>query len=260
MFALTVIKLDNLPLWLVFTIGTVSAVTVAIFTFVFVRPAYRKKVLSGPPKSIDVKPTTMESGKNPPIESEKNKSTEQIAEKRDGEEGEENVNRVFSFLQIIAACFAAFAHGGNDVSNAIGPLIAIWLIYVEGHVDQKSPSPIWLLAYGGIGMVIGLWVLGRRVIQTVGKDLTKITPTTGFVIENGAAATVLLASKLGLPISTTHCKVGSVVSVGYFYGRNKYEKAVDWSLFRNIVFAWIVTLPVSGGFSALFMWIFSLVH
>lgn len=258
MFALTVIKLDNLPLWLVFTIGSASAVAVGIITFIFVRPMYRKKILSETPKPIDTKPTTMESGKNPP--SEKNNSTEQITDKSEGVESEENVNRVFSFLQIIAACFASFAHGGNDVSNAIGPLIAIWLIYVDGKVDGKSPSPIWLLAYGGIGMVIGLWVLGKRVIQTIGKDLTKITPTTGFVIENGAAATVLLASKLGLPISTTHCKVGSVVSVGYFYGRNKYEKAVDWSLFRNIVFAWIVTVPVSGGISALFMWIFSLVH
>jgi solute carrier family 20 (sodium-dependent phosphate transporter) len=79
---------------------------------------------------------------------------------------------------------------------------------------------------------------------------------SGFVIENGAAATVLMASKFGVPISTTHCKVGSVVFVGWFYGRNKSEKSVDWSLFRGIVYAWIVTLPAAGGASALCMWIF----
>lgn len=146
-------------------------------------------------------------------------------------------------------------------SNAIGPLIAIWLIYTEGSVLQKSESPIWILCYGGVGIVIGLWCFGKRVVATIGTNLTKITPATGFVIENGAAATVLIASKVGIPISTTHCKVGSVVCVGYAFGRltstDKTQKSVDWSLFRNIAMAWVVTLPAAGGMSALFMWIFS---
>lgn len=88
------------------------------------------------------------------------------------------MNKLFSFLQILAAIFSSFAHGGNDVSNAIGPLIAIWLIYQDGVVAKESESPIYLLLYGGVGMVIGLWFFGKRVIETVGTNLTKITPAT----------------------------------------------------------------------------------
>ncbi|XP_018336619.1 sodium-dependent phosphate transporter 1-B [Agrilus planipennis] len=166
----------------------------------------------------------------------------------------ENVSRLFSFLQILTASFGSFAHGGNDVSNAIGPLIALWLIFTEGSVQQKSETPLFILLFGGAGISIGLWVWGRRVIQTIGEDLTKITASTGFTIEVGAAFTVLLASKIGLPISTTHCKVGSVVFVGYF---NTSRKGVDWKLFRNIIYAWLVTVPVAALLSAGCMFIFS---
>ncbi|XP_067014341.2 sodium-dependent phosphate transporter 1-A isoform X2 [Anabrus simplex] len=162
------------------------------------------------------------------------------------------VSRLFSFLQVLTATFGSFAHGGNDVSNAIGPLIALWLIYKDGTVAQKSESPLLILFYGGVGISIGLWIWGRRVIQTIGEDLTKITPSTGFTIEIGAAFTVLLASKIGLPISTTHCKVGSVVFVGM---TSSSKGGVDWKLFRNIIFAWVFTLPVAAGLSALIMYI-----
>jgi len=161
------------------------------------------------------------------------------------------VGKLFSFLQILTAAFGSFAHGGNDVSNAIGPLIALWLVYKEGIVDTVTQTPIWLLIYGGVGISLGLWVWGRRVIKTMGEDLTKITPSSGFTIEIGAAITVLLASKIGIPVSTTHCKVGSVVFVGWI---RSSKDGVDWSLFRNIIFAWVVTVPVSGGLSALLMW------
>ncbi|KAJ9589243.1 hypothetical protein L9F63_017542 [Diploptera punctata] len=157
------------------------------------------------------------------------------------------VNKLFSFLQILTACFASFAHGGNDVSNAIGPLIALWMIYTEGSVQQKSEAPLYILFYGGVGISIGLWIWGRRVIKTIGEDLTKITPSTGFTIEIGAAFTVLLASKIGLPISTTHCKVGSVVFVGW---ASTTKQGVDWKLFRNIIGAWVLTVPIAGGLSA----------
>ncbi|VVC92511.1 sodium-dependent phosphate transporter 1-B [Leptidea sinapis] len=156
--------------------------------------------------------------------------------------------RLFSFLQVLTATFGAFAHGGNDVSNAIGPLVALWLLYSEGSAHARAETPLAILVFGGVGIALGLWLWGRRVIRTVGEDLTSITPDTGFTIELGAALTVLIASKAGLPISTTHCKVGSVVCVGY-----SSQKGVDWSLFRNIIFAWVVTVPAVAAMASLAM-------
>ncbi|KAF2369096.1 Phosphate transporter [Trinorchestia longiramus] len=170
--------------------------------------------------------------------------------KKEEENETPEVGKLFSFLQIMTATFGSFAHGGNDVSNAIGPLIALWAIYTEGSVAQKSEPPIYILLYGGLGISVGLWIWGRRVIKTIGEDLTKVTPSSGFTIEIGSAFTVLLASKIGLPISTTHCKVGSVVFVGW---TKSTKKGVDWSLFRNIVIAWIVTVPLTAAISALLM-------
>ncbi|XP_016374368.1 sodium-dependent phosphate transporter 1-B isoform X1 [Sinocyclocheilus rhinocerous] len=165
------------------------------------------------------------------------------------------VSMLFQFLQILTACFGSFAHGGNDVSNAIGPLVALWLVYDSGSVISSAPTPIWLLLYGGVGICVGLWVWGRRVIQTMGKDLTPITPSSGFSIELASAVTVVVASNIGLPISTTHCKVGSVVAVGWLRSKN----AVDWRLFRNIFMAWFVTVPISGLISAAIMALFTYV-
>lgn len=162
------------------------------------------------------------------------------------------VSLLFQFLQVLTACFGSFAHGGNDVSNAIGPLVALWLLYESGSVASNNPTPIWLLLYGAVGICAGLWVWGRRVIQTLGKDLTPITPSSGFSIELASALTVVLASNIGLPVSTTHCKVGSVVAVGWLRSR----KSVDWHLFRNIFIAWFVTVPISGLISAAIMALF----
>ncbi|XP_069070423.1 sodium-dependent phosphate transporter 1 [Pleurodeles waltl] len=177
-------------------------------------------------------------------------STHSLEEWHDQDKPE--ISMLFQFLQILTACFGSFAHGGNDVSNAIGPLVALWLVYQTGDVATKAHTPIWLLLYGGVGICIGLWVWGRRVIQTMGKDLTPITPSSGFSIELASALTVMIASNVGLPISTTHCKVGSVVSVGWLRSR----KAVDWRLFRNIFLAWFVTVPISGLISAAIMALF----
>uniref|UniRef100_A0A3Q0SWW1 Phosphate transporter n=1 Tax=Amphilophus citrinellus TaxID=61819 RepID=A0A3Q0SWW1_AMPCI len=168
------------------------------------------------------------------------------------EKDKPEVSVLFQFLQILTACFGSFAHGGNDVSNAIGPLVALWLVYETSSVVSNAPTPIWLLLYGGVGICAGLWVWGRRVIQTMGRDLTPITPSSGFSIELASALTVVVASNIGLPVSTTHCKVGSVVAVGWLRSR----KAVDWRLFRNIFMAWFVTVPISGLISAAIMALF----
>ncbi|XP_068238590.1 sodium-dependent phosphate transporter 1-B isoform X2 [Palaemon carinicauda] len=180
-------------------------------------------------------------------------SMDELSAKKETEVDPPEVKRLFSFLQILTATFGSFAHGGNDVSNAIGPLIALWAIYTEGSVAQTSPTPIYILLFGGLGISVGLWVWGRRVIQTIGEDLTKVTASSGFTIEIGSAFTVLFASKIGLPISTTHCKVGSVVFVGWV---KSSRQGVDWKLFRNIVIAWVVTVPLTAGISALLMLIF----
>lgn len=180
------------------------------------------------------------------------------------------VFRLFSTLQILTACFASFAHGTNDVSNAVAPLIPIWNIYSDGRENIEIQTQVWILAFGGIGICTGLWAWGRAVMSTVGDGLTQLTPSKGFSIELGAAVSVLCATKLGLPISTTHCKVGSVVIVGLVSSRfcsqdnlldaTEEEKAADssnpavnWKLFGNIAITWIVTLPLAAAASALVM-------
>ncbi|KAG5682358.1 hypothetical protein PVAND_011714 [Polypedilum vanderplanki] len=255
--------MENIPIWLSFVISCSAMILVAIIVQLFVLPWQKRKI--SPLDNIDVS----KNQKND-IESKfgsastittMNVSTASLSEPviKQQDESEDNVNRLFHFLQTLTAVFTSFAHGGNDVSNAIGPLIAIWMIYTEGSVLQKSESPIYLLLFGGVGMVIGLWILGKRVNETIGKNITKITPVNGFTVESSAATTVLLASKLGVPISSTHCIVGSVVFVGWIFGeKHEAKKSVDWSLFRSIIFAWLVTLPIAGAISAFCMWLFLL--
>ena len=153
-----------------------------------------------------------------------------------------HVERVYGLLQVITACFMAFAHGSNDVANAIGPLAGIVAIVDEQAVVMKAAVPTWLLALGGVGIVVGLATYGARVIKTVGSKITEVTPTRGFSAEFGAALTILLGSRLGLPLSTTHVLVGSVIGVGFARGRG----ALNVGVIRNVILSWFVTVPVGA--------------
>jgi phosphate/sulfate permease len=152
------------------------------------------------------------------------------------------VEKVFGYLQVISACLMAFAHGANDVANAIGPLSAAVAILTQGAIVAHAEVPTWALCLGGIGIVIGLATWGWRVIETIGKKITELTPTRGFSAEFGAAATILLASRLGMPISTTHTLVGAVIGVGMARG----IEALDLRTMRHIVISWIVTVPAGA--------------
>lgn len=149
-----------------------------------------------------------------------------------------NVEKVFAYLQILSICLVAFAHGANDVANAIGPVSAI--VYSIKNVKIPATTPISILLLGAIGIVIGLATWGWRVVETIGKKITELTPTRGFSAEIGAATTILFASKLGLPISTTHVLVGSVLGVGFARGIN----ALNLKMIRDIILSWIVTIPI----------------
>ncbi len=166
-----------------------------------------------------------------------------------------NVENMFVYLQIFSACFVAFAHGANDVANAIGPVAAVLDIIKNGAISDVSTVPSWLLAFGGIGIVIGLATWGWRVIETIGKKITELTPTRGFCAEFGAATTILLASKCGLPISTTHCLVGAVLGVGLARG----IRALNLGMIKDIVLSWIITIPASAIMSILVFYALKLI-
>lgn len=146
---------------------------------------------------------------------------------------------LFSQLQVLTACYIAFAHGANDVANAIGPLAAIFSVVKTKAVAFQVEVPFWMLFMGGIAVGGGLLAFGTRVMNTIGKNITEITPTRGFCAQFGAATTILVCSRLGLPVSTTHVLVGSVVGVGLMRGMG----ALDLRILKNIGLSWIVTLP-----------------
>ena len=152
------------------------------------------------------------------------------------------VERLFSYLQVGTACSVAFAHGANDVANAIGPFAAIVAVFRNGDLAMKVPVPMWILALGGVGIVVGLGTWGYRVIETVGKKITAISPSRGFSAEFATATTVLVCSKMGLPISTSHTLVGSVVGVGLARG----IAALNLRVILSIINSWIITIPATA--------------
>jgi len=172
---------------------------------------------------------------------------------KDGSESSE-MKICFKNLQAFSACFDAFAHGGNDVGNSIGPVLALYSVAETCkplmsmcNINQSEPPKSWIIAIGCAGIVLGLWALGKRVIKTVGKGIARITPARGFAIDIMAGFTVLFGSMCQIPLSTTHCKVGAVVAVSLIHD----PSSVSIRTFRSIALAWFVTLPVSGGISAL---------
>ena len=165
----------------------------------------------------------------------------------------QSVERVFGVLMIFTACSMAFAHGSNDVANAIGPLAAInSVIANNGAFEAESALPVWILLLGGFGIVTGLAMWGHRVIRTIGKNITELTPSRGFAAEIAAATTVVIASGTGIPVSTTHTLVGAVLGVGFARGMS----ALNFGVVGRIFLSWIVTLPAGAILSIVFFFIF----
>lgn len=176
--------------------------------------------------------------------------------KRDEQADEKNrfasVEKVFAVLMIFTACAMAFAHGSNDVANAVGPLAAVYSVLSTGAVAAKAAMPGWILLLGGIGIVVGLATFGFKVMATIGKKITELTPSRGFAAELGAAGTVVVASGTGLPVSTTQILVGAVLGVGLARGIG----ALNLGAIGSIFMSWVVTLPAGAGLAILFFFLF----
>jgi PiT family inorganic phosphate transporter len=163
-----------------------------------------------------------------------------------------SVEKIFVPMMIFTACAMAFAHGSNDVANGIGPLAAVAsIIRSGGEMAQTAELPLWILVMGGVGIVTGLATMGYRVMQTIGTRITQLTPSRGFCATLAAAATVVLASRTGLPVSTTHIAVGAVIGVGMARGVG----AIDLRVIGGIIVSWVITLPAGGILAALFFFI-----
>ena len=167
----------------------------------------------------------------------------------------------FVYLQILSTCFDCFAHGSNDIANAIGPLAAIISIFYCDCVGKKTDIPFWIFAIGGLGLVTGLVIYGYKIVYAIGMKFAKITPSRGFSIEMSSSLIVIIASQLGIPISTTHCQIGSLFGVGLLEGicpkKNKdnkwtcvLHKSINWLQLIKILFGWVITLFIAGLSSA----------
>ena len=155
------------------------------------------------------------------------------------------VEKMANPLQVLSASYQAFSHGANDVANAIGPVAAIWAVLQTQKVEMSVSVPIELLLLGGAGLAFGVYTWGHRVMETVGKRITSITPTRGFSAEFGTATTVLLCSRLGMPVSTTHVAVGNIIGVGLARGIS----AINLDVIKKIFSAWVISLPAAGLFT-----------
>jgi PiT family inorganic phosphate transporter len=175
-----------------------------------------------------------------------------MSDKADRQTQYGNVEKVFAILMVVTACCMAFAHGSNDVANAIGPLAAVVSVVESGGViGAEAVLAWWILPLGAVGIVLGLAIFGQRVMKTIGKNITHLTPSRGFAAELAAASTVVIASGTGLPISTTQTLVGAVLGVGMARG----IAAINIGVVRNIVVSWVITLPAGAALSIVFFFI-----
>ncbi|KAL0083060.1 solute carrier family 20 [Phycomyces blakesleeanus] len=158
---------------------------------------------------------------------------------------EDDAEYMFSFLQVLTACMASFAHGSNDVSNAVGPVAAVFGVWQTAAVDVggKVPVPVWILVYGGVAIDLGLATMGYKIMRTMGNNITYFSPSRGFSAELATALTVLTCSKLGLPVSTTHCITGATAAIGLCNGN---LSAVNWKMLSWCFASWVITLPCAG--------------
>ena len=180
---------------------------------------------------------------------DKDSKTYQLHER--AEVFDDKTETIFSYLQIFTAVVDSIGHGANDVANSIGPYAAVIGIYNSGKVESKEDVPEWILAFGGIGITIGLALYGYKIIESIGIQLIKVTPSRGFAIELGAAIVIVFGSGMGIPLSTTHCQVGAETGVGFLEGKNGVNK----KLLGIVAAGWIITIVV-GSMSAL---LFSLI-
>ena len=171
--------------------------------------------------------------------------------KNHGGENYHFVERIFGYLQVLSAVFVAFAHGANDVANAIGPLAAVVSIIQTKQVLMQVGVPFWLLLLGGVGIALGIGTLGWKVMETIGKKITEITPSRGFAAEFSAATVIAIASKMGIPISTTHTLVGAVIGVGLARGIT----SINLGVVKNIIISWFVTVPVGAIFAIIIYYV-----
>jgi sodium-dependent phosphate transporter len=153
----------------------------------------------------------------------------------------------FAYLQIFTSICTSFAHGANDVSNAVGPLAAIWYIYQNDEVSSKIDVPVWVLALGGGGIVVGLATYGVKIMEVLGKKITYISPSRGFSAELATALVVSFASKFGMPVSSTQCITGAVIGISLC---DRNLKDINWKIMGKIFVSWIFTILVTGGISA----------
>lgn len=278
------LNLDETPLWLGLLISVVLGVIISVvLTFTMV-PCLRKRSLkiqteeddakAQPTKSVSANPDAPMAAANTAVTVsvpvEETKATKDAlgvlnqdvhAELKDeesqvykmhknAEKFDARTEHVFTFVQVVTATFDSFSHGANDVANSIGPFAGVVSIYVHRGISDKSEVPIWILILGGAGIVAGLATLGYKIIASIGVNLVRVTPSRGFTIELGAAIVVLIGSRLGIPLSTTHCQVGSTVGVGVLEGK----KGINWKLFLEVFAGWVLTLVVAALGAAGFFW------